>query len=435
MDESERVMTLKGVTKSFKSSTQISFSQKSGMDRLVLSDISFELHQGDVLGLIGNNGAGKSTLLKVISGLIVPNSGEVRYRGKLASILDIGSGFHPDLSGRENVFLVGQLFGLSKPEIDSQLQEIVEFSGQADFLDVPVKHYSNGMFLRLAFSVATTLPSDILLLDEVMSVGDLKFQEDSIKRIKEITQGGTTVIFASHELGAVQMLCNKCLLLEEGKMIAFGDKDQIIQDYLEAEVFDELQDEIQKEIVTSEELAEEPEVSSSDTDNATRKEESTTKTTLPAGKEGSEILLHKASIRAVGKVENEKLTSEDALCLNIDFSKEWQGATIISAVFSDKFRNNIMSFCNYRPEEKSEFVDTTSSGNYSLNLFLPVGFFNAGLFRISLFFADVDQEDLLSLPDVISFRVELGDYSFKEFTNKNKYPGPLLPFGNWKRAE
>ena len=219
MKLSAPVLKVTGISKTFKRTAKLNLTgENEKKEKAILEAISFELLPGDVLGLIGNNGVGKSTLLKIISGLIVPDTGEIRYSGRLASILEIGSGFHHDLTGRENIYVAGQLLGLHKRDVDAHLAEIVQFSGQEDHLDIPVKYYSNGMFLRLAFSVATTFPSDILLLDEVMSVGDLKFQEESVKRIRKITKSGTTVILASHELGAVQMLCNKVLLLGDGKI-------------------------------------------------------------------------------------------------------------------------------------------------------------------------------------------------------------------------
>ena len=189
------ILKVKGISKTFKTTARLNFSvENEKKDNAILEDISFELVPGDVLGLIGNNGAGKSTLLKIIAGLITPDEGEVKYTGKLASILEIGSGFHHDLTGRENIYMAGQLLGLHKRDIDAQLAKIIQFSGQEDHLDVPVKYYSNGMFLRLAFSVATTFPSDILLLDEVMSVGDLKFQDESVKRIRQITHKKRIII-------------------------------------------------------------------------------------------------------------------------------------------------------------------------------------------------------------------------------------------------
>ncbi len=426
------VLKVTDISKTFRRTAKLNLTgENEKKEKAILEGISFELLSGDVLGLIGNNGAGKSTLLKIISGLIVPDTGEIRYSGRLASILEIGSGFHHDLTGGENIYVAGQLLGLHKRDVDAHLADIVQFSGQEDHLDVPVKHYSNGMFLRLAFSVATTFPSDILLLDEVMSVGDLKFQEESVKRIRKITKSGTTVILASHELAAVQMLCNKVLLLGDGKIVAFGNPLSIIEDYLQKETFDwllndansnPLLDEGKSEILALTDKHNIKEPSSADEDDSVD------------SKMGLEIIVHQTHAHALGKERNANITSDDSVCISIDFSKKWTGPVILSAVFSDKFRNNIMSFCNYRPLSPTDFIDTSEPERYSLLLTLPKGFLNAGLFRVSLYFADVNQRNILAIPDSIFFRVELGSYQLNEFKNESKYPGPLLPFGDWSLA-
>lgn len=420
------ILKVTGISKTFQTTSRLNFSgENERKDKAILEDISFDLISGDVLGLIGNNGAGKSTLLKIISGLIPPDTGDIRYSGRLASILEIGSGFHHDLTGRENIYMAGQLFGLHKREVDAQLAEIVQFSGQENHLDVPVKYYSNGMFLRLAFSVATTFPSDILLLDEVMSVGDLKFQEESVKRIREITKSGTTVIMASHELPAIQELCNKVMLLELGKVVAFGPPLSIIEDYLQKETFHLRLNDIENKSISKEGKAEE-------LTSADDKIEGTPQNENANSKLGFEITVHQTYTHALGKEITANITSDDSICVSIDFSKSWVGPVILSAVFADKFRNNIMSFCNYRPLNTTDFIDTSEPGRYSLILTLPKGFLNAGLFRVSLYFADGNQQNILAVPDSSSFKVELGSYQLNEFKNESKYPGPLLPFGDWQ---
>lgn len=432
MKLSAPVLKVTGISKTFKRTAKLNLTgENEKKEKAILEAISFELLPGDVLGLIGNNGVGKSTLLKIISGLIVPDTGEIRYSGRLASILEIGSGFHHDLTGRENIYVAGQLLGLHKRDVDAHLAEIVQFSGQEDHLDIPVKYYSNGMFLRLAFSVATTFPSDILLLDEVMSVGDLKFQEESVKRIRKITKSGTTVILASHELGAVQMLCNKVLLLGDGKIVEFGNPVSIIEDYLQKETFDSLLNDANNKPLLDEDKSENPAL----TDNQNIREPSSAdEHDSVDSKMGLEIMVHQTHAYALGKERNANITSDDSVCVSIDFSKKWTGPVILSAVFSDKFRNNIMSFCNYRPLSPTDFIDTSEPERYSLLLTLPKGLLNAGLFRVSLYFADVNQRNILAIPDSVFFRVELGSYQLNEFKNESKYPGPLLPFGDWSLA-
>jgi len=195
-----------------------------------LDDISFELERGEILGVIGSNGSGKSTLLRVLAGITKPSSGTVEMEGGVASILDIGTGFHPDLSGRENTYLRGQLLGMTKREIDKVFDEIVDFSGVGDFIESPAKHYSSGMFLRLAFSVIIHLRSDILLLDEIMSVGDVDFKQKCAQKLTEIVTSGKTVVMVSHDLPNIMDLCSITALLQEGKMVRMDTPTSVVND-------------------------------------------------------------------------------------------------------------------------------------------------------------------------------------------------------------
>ncbi|HJW92577.1 MAG TPA: ABC transporter ATP-binding protein [Thermoanaerobaculia bacterium] len=197
-----------------------------------LKDVSFDLHAGDVFGIIGRNGAGKSTLLKVLSRVIKPTTGEVAFRGRLGSLLEVGAGFHPELSGRDNVFLSGSILGMKRHEIRRKFDAIVEFSELERFLDMPVKHYSNGMFVRLAFSVAAHLDPDILIIDEVLAVGDMRFQSRCREKIREITGPEKTILMVSHDLSAITALCNKAMLLESGRIAAAGDVRECIDRYM-----------------------------------------------------------------------------------------------------------------------------------------------------------------------------------------------------------
>lgn len=197
-----------------------------------LKSISFEVKQGEVLGIIGRNGAGKSTLLKVLSRITDPTIGRVEICGKVSSLLEVGTGFHPELSGRENVYLNGAILGMKKAEIDHKFNEIVNFSGVEKFIDTPVKRYSNGMKVRLAFSVAAHLEPDILVIDEVLSVGDAEFQNKCLGKMQNITSKGRTVLFVSHNMGAVIQLCPSSILLEKGKIAAMGPSREVVQQYL-----------------------------------------------------------------------------------------------------------------------------------------------------------------------------------------------------------
>ena len=187
-------------------------------DFWALKDISFKIKAGERVGIMGKNGAGKSTLLKILSRITTPTTGSIISRGQVTSLLEVGTGFHPDLTGRENVFLNGSIMGMTKSEIKNKFNQIVEFSEVEKFLDTPVKHYSSGMQVRLAFSVAAHLTPDILILDEVLSVGDYHFQQKCIKRMEEISQSGCTVIFVSHNIDAIEKYCKRAILLVDGKV-------------------------------------------------------------------------------------------------------------------------------------------------------------------------------------------------------------------------
>jgi lipopolysaccharide transport system ATP-binding protein len=199
----------------------------------ILEDINFEINKGEAVGIIGKNGAGKSTLLKILSRITSPTTGRIKIYGRLASLLEVGTGFHPELTGRENIFLNGALLGMKKNEIMSKFEEIVEFSGIAKFIDTPVKRYSSGMYVRLAFAVAAHLESEILIVDEVLAVGDAEFQKKCLGKMQDITKGeGRTILFVSHNLAAVENFCEKSIFIEKGKLKMIGETNAIIQQYL-----------------------------------------------------------------------------------------------------------------------------------------------------------------------------------------------------------
>lgn len=200
-----------------------------------LKDLSFEIKQGDRVGIIGRNGAGKSTLLKILSRITEPTRGRVKIGGRIASLLEVGTGFHPELTGRENIFLNGAILGMSNSEISRKFDEIVHFSDVEKFLDTPVKRYSSGMYVRLAFSVAAHLESEILIVDEVLAVGDSQFQKKCLGQMGKVSQEGRTVLFVSHNMAAISQLCNKGLLLEQGKVKSSDEIDKVIKEYSNSE--------------------------------------------------------------------------------------------------------------------------------------------------------------------------------------------------------
>jgi lipopolysaccharide transport system ATP-binding protein len=201
-------------------------------DFWAVKDLSVTINKGDIVGVIGRNGAGKSTLLKILSQITPPSTGEIKVHGKIGSLLEVGTGFHPELTGRENIFLNGAILGMKRSEIARKFDDIVAFAEVEKFLDTPVKYYSSGMYVRLAFSVAAHMEPDILIVDEVLAVGDAEFQKKCLGKMREITQQkDRTILFVSHNINAIQQLCTKCLLLEKGRMVAYGETEEIIDLY------------------------------------------------------------------------------------------------------------------------------------------------------------------------------------------------------------
>lgn len=196
-----------------------------------LQDVSFQIEKGDRVGILGLNGAGKSTLLKIIAGVFKPTEGTVKKHGKVVPLLELGAGFDPQYTGRENIFLYGAMLGYSKSFLEEKYQEIVKFSELGEFIDVPLKNYSSGMKSRLGFSIATVVTPEILILDEVLSVGDAKFRKKSEKKIQSMFDSGVTVLFVSHSLEQVRRLCNKALILEKGKLTAYGSMEEVTAEY------------------------------------------------------------------------------------------------------------------------------------------------------------------------------------------------------------
>jgi lipopolysaccharide transport system ATP-binding protein len=197
-----------------------------------LRDVSFDVHKGEVIGIIGRNGAGKSTLLKILSRITTPTEGEIEIFGRVGSLLEVGTGFHPELTGRENIFLSGSILGMRKREIEQKFDEIVNFAEIKKFIDIPVKRYSSGMYVRLAFAVAAHLDTEILLVDEVLAVGDAQFQKKSINKMNEVSRGGRTVLFVSHNMGSISNLCEKCILLDGGRLVSYDQTNSVIKRYI-----------------------------------------------------------------------------------------------------------------------------------------------------------------------------------------------------------
>ncbi len=217
-------------------------NKKSKENFWALKDVSFDVKKGEVIGLIGSNGAGKSTLLKVVSGVLKPTKGKVTVNGVISPMIELGAGFDAELTARENIYLNGSILGYSKEFLDEKFDEIVEFSELKDFLDAPVRNFSSGMVAKLAFSIATIVNPEILIVDEILSVGDIKFQEKSKNKMMEMIKGGTTVLYVSHDLSSIMELCNRVIWLEHGKVIKIGETKELCKEYYKKQMGKELEE-------------------------------------------------------------------------------------------------------------------------------------------------------------------------------------------------
>lgn len=209
----------------------VDYGNRDGEAIWALKDVSLEVNQGEALGIIGRNGAGKSTLLKILSRVTAPTSGIIKVKGRIASLLEVGTGFHPELTGRENTYLNGAILGMSREEVNRKFDEIVDFSGVEKFIDTPVKRYSSGMYVRLAFAVAAHLESEILVVDEVLAVGDAEFQKKCLGKMGDVTNKGRTVLFVSHNMASISQLCSRCILLDKGNLKINDSTDKVVEQY------------------------------------------------------------------------------------------------------------------------------------------------------------------------------------------------------------
>ena len=349
-----------------------------------IKDISFKVEQGDVLGIVGKNGAGKSTLLKILSKVTSPSKGTIKAAGRIASLLEVGTGFHPELTGRENIYLNGAILGMSKKEIKSKIDEIIDFSGCIRYVDTPVKRYSSGMKVRLAFAVAAHLEPEILVVDEVLAVGDAEFQKKAIGKMKDISnKQGRTVLFVSHNMAAVRSICNKGILLENGQLTHSGSAEEIVDEYLKLNA-----DNITKEINYE--------------DN-------------PSALENEEIKIHHISITP------DSPNIEDSIRINFDLeikNKE-KGVNLAfdllnlqeTIIFGsgDKFNKNsesrIQAYCD-----------------------IPANLLNDDVYLVNLYISTLSMRPMLSCNQIVSFEIKdkIRDYAYY-----GKINGLLRPKLKW----
>jgi lipopolysaccharide transport system ATP-binding protein len=366
-------------------------SKKAETDYVwALRDINFEVNDGDVLGIIGKNGAGKSTLLKILSRVTSPTTGSIKTKGRIASLLEVGTGFHPELTGRENIYLNGAILGMTKAEIKVKEEEIIDFSGCAMYIDTPVKRYSSGMRVRLAFAVAAHLEPDILVVDEVLAVGDAEFQKKAIGKMKDISNNdGRTVLFVSHNMAAVKSLCTRGIVLENGKVAYEGGTDESVDFYLK--LGNEKGSEYQRFFEESE-------------------------------FEGKEFSIQSIGVKAKGKDFGEPILRSDEVEFEVKYTSQLDN--IYKPVL--RFKDDQGHFIFVSGSERN-FVKAAQPEK--LTLTIPYQFFNEGSFFVDLQISD-GRKLYMREEDVIAFTVlqegaELGKWM-------GKSPGPLKPVFDWK---
>jgi lipopolysaccharide transport system ATP-binding protein len=320
-----------------------------------LKNINFEIRQGDRVGIIGRNGAGKSTLLKILSRITEPTTGRITLNGRVSSLLEVGTGFHPELSGRENIFLNGAILGMGRKEIQSKFDEIVDFAEVEKFLDTPVKRYSSGMYVRLAFAVAAHLEPEILIVDEVLAVGDAQFQKKCLGKMEDVAEAGRTVLFVSHNMAALANICSRAVLLSEGIMISDGDVDKVVKEY----------------------------VSSHD-----RKVSETVWHDIKNAPGGNKIRLHSVRITSEGEVVRD-IQIEKEICVEIEYWNLYEGAVIsVSIHLLDEMGSCV--FASGTSKKYNLAVDEWYGkpflrGLYRTKCVIPAHLLNNGKYKISLF--------------------------------------------------
>lgn len=328
-------------------------------DVRALNDISFDIFNGDFVGVIGKNGCGKSTLLKIIAGIIKPTAGKVSVYGSMIALTDIGAGFHPDLTGRENIYMTGHLFSLNKKEINNIIPEILAFSELEKFIDTPVKSYSQGMFLRLAFSILVNIPIDIVLFDEVLAVGDASFQQKCFDKLRQMKDRGLTVIMVSHTFEEIASFCNVCIVLEKGVILSSGKPEEVYNIYMESlNILTSTEDEsgflVEKHIkIRNENYIKVLKITIENTDNP-----------------------------------GEKIGFSDGLCVSIEWEKGTnEGSIYFNLTISDQMNRPVLSTANFYGTniELVTPINNNNSGVFISKCFVPSNFLNHGVFHLSLY--------------------------------------------------
>ncbi len=365
---------------------------------LALNNISFDIEAGEVVGVIGRNGAGKSTLLKILSRITAPTQGRILLRGRLASLLEVGTGFHPELSGRENIFLNGSILGMTRREVESKYDEIVAFAEVEKFIHTPVKRYSSGMYVRLAFAVAAHLEPDVLIIDEVLAVGDAAFQAKCLGKISSVAQGGRTVLFVSHNMQAVQSLCTRCILLDEGRVAAAGSPERVIATYLD----------------------------STNVQTTTSWHDST-------GLGNDKLRLHSISLRASGgNAASSVMSSNDDIevTLEIAVARPLSGLCVGFDLLGSQGNTILRS---YNTDMSNENIHAIPAGRSQVKCILPRGLLNAGSYTLAPRISIHNQEWIVHSDALTGFAIVLnhGQSPYWNSLDEKSRPGVIAPILEW----
>ena len=359
-----------------------------------LKDLSFEIEQGDVVGIIGRNGAGKSTLLKVLCRITEPTLGRVDLYGRIASLLEVGTGFHPELSGRENIFLNGSLLGMTRKEIQAKFDEIVAFAEVEKFMDTPVKRYSSGMYVRLAFAVAAHLEPEILVVDEVLAVGDYSFQQKCLNKMQDVSTQGRTVLFVSHNMGAISRLCKNCILLDHGKMLAMGPTSEVVQTYMASG------------------LIERPEY-------------------LQASNPQKAINLTRVAVVADGNSIRSDIAYNETFRFVVEYevNQSVSGTSVGVALFSI---DGTCAFATADFDAHPELLGAREPGKYQTEVEVPAQWLNIGKFSVSAYIANAASGVVYDSVEAITFNIV--DTGTPGSRNGVQRRGVLQPLLDWKTS-
>jgi lipopolysaccharide transport system ATP-binding protein len=354
-----------------------------------LQDINCEVERGEILGIIGKNGAGKSTLLKILSRVTAPTTGSIKFGGRVASLLEVGTGFNGEMTGRENIYLNGAILGMTKKEITSKIDEIIDFSGCERYIDTPVKRYSSGMTVRLAFAVAAFLDPEILIIDEVLAVGDAEFQKKAIGKMQDISrQGGRTVLFVSHNMAAVKSLCTRGIVLEHGKVKFDGKIENAVSFYLSGE------------------------------------SESQNKKTFSSEYDKKEFRLHEISLNPIGKSSDDVLDEYQKIEINTVFTLKAIDSKIhVTFVLNNEMGDSLFTFSHVNNKLK------LNQGLNKIKCTLPEGFLNVGSYYLALYIIENAKTTLFVEKDIMSFNIQEGERGIGSWMGKE--PGFIKPKFDW----